>query len=251
MVDLTGKVAIVTGAGSGIGRTSALIYAREGAKVVVADIDEKGGQETIKMIQKVNGDTFFVKTNLANSMECESLVKKTIQNYGHLDIACNNTGMRQWQNLTADYYIEGWQKVIAILLSGLFFCMKFEIPEMLKVGGGAIVNMAAIPGQAGSSEEVGFITAKRGVIGLTKNAAIKYAAQGIRVNSIGPDYIKTPIVTALDEHTEIFNGAVIPHPISHTEGSEKVAELVVWLSSNQASLFSGAYYSVNTDYLLP
>jgi len=149
MVEFTGKVALVIGASSGIGCASTLFYAREGAQVIVSDVNEVGGQETIRLIQAAGGEAFFVKTDVANPTDCESLVRKTVEKYGRLDFACNNAGIGGEQNLTADYSIEGWQKVIAINLSGIFYCMKFEIPAMLKAGGGAIVNMTSILGQVG------------------------------------------------------------------------------------------------------
>jgi NAD(P)-dependent dehydrogenase (short-subunit alcohol dehydrogenase family) len=249
MVEFTGKVALVTGASSGIGRTSALFYAREGAKVVVSDVNERDGQETVRLIQAAGGEAFFVKTDVANPTDCESLVKKTVEKYGRLDFACNNAGIGGEQNLTADYSIEGWQKVIAVNLSGIFYCMKFEIPAMLKASGGAIVNMASILGQVGFAGAPAYVAAKHGVIGLTQNAAIEYAARGIRVNSIGPAFIKTPMIASLEQNTEALNMLVGLHPIGRLGLPEEVAELVIWLSSNRASFVTGAYYPVDGGYL--
>ncbi len=249
MVEFTGKVAIVTGAASGIGRTSALFYAREGAKVVVSDVNEEGGQETVRLIQEANGEAFFIKTDVANPADCETLVRRTVEKYDRVDFACNNAGIGGEQNQTAGYSIEGWQKVIAINLSGVFYCMKFEIPEMLKVGGGAIVNMASILGQVGFAGAPAYVAAKHGIIGLTRSAAIEYAAQGIRINSIGPAFIKTPMIAALEDNVEVFSGLVALHPIGRLGKPEEVAELVIWLSSNRASFVTGAYYSVDGGYL--
>jgi NAD(P)-dependent dehydrogenase (short-subunit alcohol dehydrogenase family) len=249
MSEFTDKVALVTGAASGIGRTSALFYAREGAKVVVSDVNEKGGQETVRLIQEANGEALFVKTDVANPADCETLVTRTVEKYGRLDFACNNAGIGGEANLTADYSIEGWQKVIAINLSGVFYCMKFEIPAMLKAGGGAIVNMASILGQVGFSGTPAYVAAKHGVIGLTKNAAIEYAAQGIRVNSIGPGFIRTPMITALEENEPTLSMLVSLHPIGRLGEPEEIAELVIWLSSQRASFVTGAYYPVDGGYL--
>ncbi|MGD0003418.1 MAG: SDR family oxidoreductase [Anaerolineaceae bacterium] len=249
MVEFIGKVAIVTGASSGIGRSSALLYAREGAKVVVSDVDEGGGQETVRLIQAAGGEAFFVKTDVANPTDCESLVRKTAEKYGRLDFACNNAGIGGEQNLTADYSIEGWQKVIAVNLSGIFYCMKFEIPAMLKAGEGAIVNMASILGQVGFVGAPAYVAAKHGVIGLTQNAAIEYAARGIRVNSIGPAFIKTPMIASLEQNTQALNMLVGLHPIGRLGLPEEVAELVIWLSSTRASFVTGAYYPVDGGYL--
>jgi NAD(P)-dependent dehydrogenase (short-subunit alcohol dehydrogenase family) len=249
MSESSGKVALVTGAASGIGRASALLYAREGAKVVVSDVNVEGGQETVGLIQKASGEAFFVKTNVANPADCENLVRRTIEKFGRLDLACNNAGIGGEQNLTADYSIEGWQKVIAVNLSGVFYCMKFEIPEMLKTGGGAIVNMASILGQVGFAGAPAYVAAKHAVIGLTQNAAVEYSAQRIRVNSIGPAFIKTPMIAALEENQEALKMLVGLHPIGRLGLPEEVAELVIWLSSSRASFVTGAYYPVDGGYL--
>jgi NAD(P)-dependent dehydrogenase (short-subunit alcohol dehydrogenase family) len=249
MFEFNEKVAIVTGAASGIGRTSALFYAREGAKVAVSDVDEHGGLETVQLIREAGGEAFFVKADVANPADCEALVKKTVEEYGRLDYACNNAGIGGEQNLTADYSVEGWQKVIDVNLSGVFYCMKYQIPEMLRSGGGAIVNMASILGQVGFARSPAYVAAKHGLIGLTKNTAVEYAARGIRVNSVGPAFIRTPMIAALEENTEVLNMLVALHPIGRLGNPEEVAELVIWLSSKRASFVTGAYYAVDGGYL--
>ncbi|MCL4560045.1 MAG: SDR family oxidoreductase [Chloroflexi bacterium] len=249
MGEFSGKVAMVTGAASGIGRACAEFYAREGAKVVVSDVDQAGGTETVRRIQQNKGEAFFVRTNVANPGDCEALVGQTLEKYGRLDFACNNAGIGGETNLVADYSVASWDKVLAVNLSGVFYCIKYEIPAMLKNGGGAIINMASILGQVGFSGAPAYVAAKHGVIGLTQNAAVEYAAKGIRVNAVGPAFIHTPMIAGLEENAEALNNLVALHPIGRLGKPEEVAELVVWLSSNQASFITGAYYPVDGGYL--
>lgn len=249
MKEFTGKVAVVTGAASGIGRTSAQFYAREGARVTVSDIDEVGGQETVRLIEAAGGEAFFVKTDVSDPANCEALVGRTVEKYRRLDYACNNAGIGGEQNPTADYSLEGWQKVIGVNLSGVFYCMKYEIPAMLATGGGAIVNMASILGQVSFATAPAYVAAKHGVVGLTKNAAVEYASVGVRINAVGPAFIKTPMIARLEEDVDTLNLIVSLHPIGRLGTPEEVAELVVWLSSERASFVTGAYYSVDGGYL--
>ncbi|MGE5519012.1 MAG: SDR family NAD(P)-dependent oxidoreductase [Candidatus Dadabacteria bacterium] len=248
MKDLENKVAIVTGGGSGIGREVAIIYANNGAKVIVADVDEKGGNETVSAIKQTGGDAFFVKADSSLPADNQKLVEKAVEQYGGLHIACNNAGIGGPLAPTGDYPIEGWDKVIAINLSGVFYGMRYQIPQMLKSGGGAIVNMASILGYVGTAYSPAYVAAKHGVVGLTKTAAIEYSKQNIRVNSVGPGYILTPLLTN-NLTKEQLDGLVGLHPIGRLGKAEEVANLVLFLSSDKASFISGGYYTVDGGYV--
>lgn len=249
MVQFSGKVALVTGAASGIGRSTAQLYARDGAKVVVSDIDEAGGQETVRLIEDAGGEALFVKTDVSNPADCQAMVRQAVERFGRLDYACNNAGIGGEQNPTADYSVEGWQKLIGINLSGVFYSMKYEIPEMLKVGGGAIINVASILGRVAFVGAPAYVSAKHGVVGLTRDAAIEYGQQGIRVNAVCPGFIRTPMIAALEEDEETYNQLVSLHPIGRLGEPEEVAELIIWLSSDKASFVTGSCYAVDGGYL--
>lgn len=249
MAEFDGKVAIVTGAASGIGRTTAQFFARDGAKVVVSDVDEQGGEETVQRIEDAGGDAFFVRTDVSEPEDCEAMVRKTIEVYDRLDYACNNAGIAGEENPIADYTIEGWQKLIGINLSGVFYCMKYEIPEMLRAGGGAIVNMASILAQVGFATAPAYVSSKHGVVGLSENAAIEYGQHGIRVNSVGPGFIHTSMISDLEQDEETYNMLKSLHPIGRLGKPEEVAELVMWLCSDKASFVTGGYYPVDGGYL--
>jgi NAD(P)-dependent dehydrogenase (short-subunit alcohol dehydrogenase family) len=243
------KTAVVTGASSGIGRSCALLYAREGMNVTISDIDEKGGEETTEMIRKAGGEAVFVAADVSNPGDCEALVQKTLSTFGRLDCACNNAGIGGEVNKVADYSIEGWQKVIEINLSGIFYAMKYQIKAMLDTGGGAIVNMGSILSQVGFPTSPAYVAAKHGMLGLTKNAAIEYAQQGIRINAVGPAFIKTPMIASLENQPGVLEDLVSRHPIGRLGEPDEVAELVIWLSSDKASFITGAYYAVDGGYL--
>ena len=244
-----GKVSLVTGGGSGIGQAACHLYAREGAKVVVSDIDEKGGNETVEAIRGMNGDAIFVRADVSKPEECEAMVTATLEQYGRLDIAFNNAGIGGESALTADYSIEGWQNVITINLSGVFYCMKYEIPAMLNSGGGAIVNMASILGQVSFENSSAYVAAKHGVVGLTKNAAVEYAKQGLRINSVGPAFIRTPLIAGIEKNEQARDLLISLHPLGRLGESQEVAEMVIWLSSEKASFVTGAYYPIDGGYL--
>lgn len=241
---LENKVAIVTGAGSGIGRAVALYYADEGAKVVVSDINEAGGNETASMIKEKSGIAFFVKTDVSKPSDSEALVHHTIKHFGALHIACNNAGIGGTSLPTGEYPIEDWNKVIGINLSGVFYGMHYQIPAMLKTGGGAIVNISSILGQVGFKTASAYSAAKHGIVGLTQTAALEYGARNIRINAVAPGFIKTPMIKQIDEKL------LIPlHPIGRLGTVEEVAELVLFLSSAKASFITGGYFPADGGYL--
>lgn len=246
---LQDKTAIVTGASSGIGRAVSLAYAREGARVVVSDIADEGGAETVRMIEsEVSGaEAFFVRADAAEPEDHTSLVDAAIERFGRLDIACNNAGIGGELSPVGTLSVDGWRKVIEINLSGVFYAMRAQIPRMLETGGGAIVNMASILGQVGQPETAGYVAAKHGVVGLTKAAALDYAKEGIRINVVGPAYIDTPLLEDLPD--EMMKALIAAHPIGRLGRAEEVANLVTWLSSERASFVTGAYYAIDGGYL--
>jgi len=246
---LEGKVALVTGGASGIGRKVAAYYARDGAKVVVSDLDQKGGEETVDLIKKSGGQAVFIGADVSKASDCEQLVAATVEEFGQLDIACNNAGIGGEQNPTADYSLEDWEKVISVNLSGVFYSMKYEISAMLDSNGGAIVNMSSILGQVGFQGAPAYVSAKHGMVGLTKTAALEYGKQSIRVNAVGPAFIRTPLISELEKDEETLQGLIGLHPIGRLGEPEEVAELVSWLSSDKASFVTGSYYPVDGGYL--
>jgi NAD(P)-dependent dehydrogenase (short-subunit alcohol dehydrogenase family) len=242
-------VVLVTGAASGIGRAIALVAAREGARLILSDIDAHAGQETVKQVRAVGAEVLFAACDVGKAGDAQALVDQAMAHFGQLDVACNNAGIGGESALLADYPLDAWAEVININLSGVFFGMKVQIPAMLLHGGGAIVNTASILGMVGMATAPAYTAAKHGVIGLTQAAAIAYSAQGLRINAVGPGFIHTPMVSALEEDADVKAALIAAHPIGRLGLPEEVAELVVWLASSRASFVTGAYYPVDGGYL--
>ena len=248
MKSLENKVAIVTGAGSGIGKAIALLYSAEGAKLVVSDIIEKGGNETVSEIKAKGGEAIFVKADTSKPEDSKKVVDEAVAQFKGLHIAVNNAGIGGPLGLVGDYAIDAWDKVISINLSGVFYGLRYQIPALISSGGGSIVNIASILGKVGTKGSSAYVAAKHGVIGLTEAAALEYADKKIRINSIGPGYIVTPLLTkSLDDAA--MKSLVSLHPMGRLGTSEEVAELALWLNSDKASFVTGAYYNVDGGYL--
>ena len=247
---VAGKVALVTGGASGIGRATALTFAREGAKLIVADMNEEGGHQTVHMITEKGGEATFVKTDVSQAVEVQALISKAVETYSRLDCAHNNAGISGGvRALTADYPEDPWHQVIAVNLTGVWLCMKYELAQMLHQGGGAIVNTASIAGLVGGAGNAAYTASKHGVIGLTKTAALEYARQGIRVNGICPGYIHTPMTARGLSDPERRVQTIARHPLGRVGTPEEIAEAVVWLCSDAASFVTGHAMSVDGGYV--
>lgn len=247
--NFSSTTAIVTGAASGIGEAAALLFAAHGARVVISDIDEEKGNAVVEKIKNASGNAVFIKTDVSDAEQCKALVEKAVEEFGSVDICFNNAGISGESNPVADMTVEGWDKMIATNLSSVFYCMKYQIKQMLKQGKGAIVNNSSILGFAGFPGAAGYVAAKHGIIGLTQTAAIEYSKKGIRTNAIGPGFINTPLLSGGGIDEEGKKGLVQLHPIGRLGESNEVAELVIWLSSDKASFVTGSYYPVDGAYL--
>lgn len=252
---MEGKVALVTGGSSGIGRASAIAFARNGAKAIVADIDVEGGRETEQIIKQAGGDAFFIKTDVSKSPEVAAMIDKTIGKYGRLDCAHNNAGImfRGPDEQIVKCPEEHWDSIISVNLKGVWLCMKYEIPQMIKQGSGAIVNTSSIAGLVALMDSGAYIASKHGVVGITRAAALEYAKAGIRVNAVCPGFISTPMIEQSTEgeagHQALAAMLEANMPLGRMGTPEEVAEAVVWLCSDSASFVTGHTLAVDGGWV--
>ena len=242
------KVALITGASFGIGRATALAFAKKGGKVVLADWKEN--QETMDLIKNLGGEALFVKCDVSKAEDVKALIEKTIATFGHLDYAYNNAGIEGISAPLHECSEENWDKTIAINLKGVWLCMKYEIPAMLKNGKGSIVNCSSVAGLVGFQGLPAYVASKHGIIGLTKTAALECAQQGIRVNAVCPGVIKTPMIDRLTGNDkEAEKQFAAQEPIGRLGLPEEIANAVIWLFSDESSFVTGHAMAVDGGWV--
>jgi NAD(P)-dependent dehydrogenase (short-subunit alcohol dehydrogenase family) len=238
--DFAGKVAMITGAASGLGRATALLFAERGAKVVVSDMAAEGGHETVKMIQDMGGEATFIACNVAKEEEVINLITKTVEVYGSLDCGINNAGIGGLWTSTHKYPTDNFEQVMAVNSTGVFMCMREELKVMMNQGSGAIVNVASVAGLLGFPNNMAYSASKHAVVGMTKSAGLEYAKKGIRVNAACPVFTITPMVTDMfdllgDDMKGKMEAAI---PMKRFGQPEEIAEAIVWLCSDAASFIT-------------
>jgi NAD(P)-dependent dehydrogenase (short-subunit alcohol dehydrogenase family) len=248
---LEGKVALITGAGSGIGQATSRIFAREGAKLVLADVVEEGGNRTLKMVQDLGANATFVRCDVSKSSDVDAAIAKAVQTYGRIDCAFNNAGIEGETGDTHQCSEQNWARVISINLTGVWLCMKAEIAQMLKQGGaGAIVNTSSGAGLAGVRGMPAYVAAKHGVAGLTRAAALEYGRQGIRVNAVCPGPIRTPMMgRLLEKRPDAEQRFARSEPLKRLGEPEEIGEAVAWLCSDHASYVTGLPMPVDGGFM--
>jgi NAD(P)-dependent dehydrogenase (short-subunit alcohol dehydrogenase family) len=246
LTEFTGKVGLVTGGASGIGACVARLLAASGAHIVVADIDATGAARIANEIKASGAQAVAYTVDLADFAAVEAMVAFTVKQFGGLHLAVNNAGISGKRVPLAEQSFESWHRVIDVNLNAVFYAMKHEIPALLNAGGGAIVNIASVLGSVGSALSPAYVAAKHGVVGLTKSAAIAYSAKGIRINSVGPGYIDTPLLQVIDKAA--LGPLIGSHPIGRLGKPEEVAEMVCFLLSDRASFITGSYHLVDGGF---
>lgn len=245
-----GEVALVTGAGSGIGRATALAFGKEGARVVVADLSAQGGEETVRLIKSAGGEATFVKTDVAKASDVEAMVQHAVQTYGRLDCAYNNAGIEGEGGSTIVCTEENFDRVVGTNVKGVWLCMKYEIPQMLKQGKGAIVNTASVAGVGATANDPVYGASKAAVAHLTKSAAVEWARKGIRINAVSPGFTRTSMVARMVDARHFTEKALDAlHPVGRMAQPEEIARAVVWLCSDEASYVVGHAMAVDGGYL--
>lgn len=247
---LHNKVVVITGAASGIGRETAILLSNKGASLVLCDVDKEKLFKASGMIEKQGGRAIPVVADVSNEKQVKQLIQETIREYGKLDIACNNAGVSGELATTADYSVKEWDRVMNINLRGQWLCMKYEIPAMLENGEGSIINVSSILGTVGFANAPAYTAAKHGLIGLTKTAALEYAAKGIRINAIAPAFIETPMLekAGITTDEEMKESVIELHPMARLGRPEEVANAVLWLASDDSSFVTGHTLLVDGGY---
>lgn len=243
------KAVLITGGGGGIGRATALAFARAGARLVLGDLDLAAAEETARQVAEIGGEAYALRCDVSHPDEAEALVRATVERLGRLDCAVNNAGIEASQEGVARLPIESWERTIAVNLSGVFYCMRAELAAM-RTNGGAIVNVASALGLVGFPGAAAYVAAKHGVIGLTRTAAIEYAARGIRINAVCPGFIETPMLDRVGVTTDPQRRAAVEslHPIGRLGRPEEVAGAILYLCSDAAAFVSGHALAVDGGY---
>ena len=234
-----GKCVLVTGAGSGIGRATALAFAAEGARLILADVDESNGHATVTAAKELGGEAEFVRADVSRAADCKAMVERTVTRFGRLDVAFNNAGINIAAAPIADIDESAWQRLVGVNLTGVFLCMKYEIEAMKRTGGGAIINTASVGGLIGAAGVTAYCATKHGVVGLTKSAALDHIRDGIRINAVCPGGTRTAMLEEWFKDPEVARAAVAGTPIGRMADPSEIARTVLFLASDESSFMVG------------